>query len=65
MPTAKRKTHTSSEVKDRYNKQHYRAYTAKVKFELFDALEAYQTKHGLSRPEFLAKALETLEQLEK
>jgi hypothetical protein len=62
---AKRKTHTSSEVKDRYNRQHYKAYTAKVKFDLYDALEAYQKRHGLSRPEFLARAIETLEQLEK
>ena len=61
----KRKTHTSSEVKDRYNRQHYKAYTAKVKFDLFDELEAYQQRHGLSRPEFLTKALEMLKSLEK
>ena len=52
----KRKTHTSSAVKQRYNSKHYKKFTMEVKFELFDRIEAYRKKENLSRAEFLQNA---------
>ena len=60
MPTTKRKTHTSSEVKRRYNDKHYKRFTADIKFELYDELAEYIKRNGISRAEFLQKALEAL-----
>ena len=50
--------YTSSEVKDRYNAKHYKPWQVKLKFELFDELEAVRAEAGMSRSEFLAWALE-------
>ena len=57
----KRKTHTSSAVKQRYNSKHYKKFTMEVKFELFDRIEAYRKKENLSRAEFLQRAMDRLE----
>ena len=57
----KRKTRTSSAVKRRYNAKHYKKFTAEIKFELFDRVEGYREKEGISRAEFLQRALEKLE----
>ena len=58
---SKRKTHTSSKVKNRYNAKTYKNYRAAIKPELFDRIEAYSKKEGLSRPQFLARAIEELD----
>jgi hypothetical protein len=57
---AKRKTHTSSEVKRRYNEKHYKRFSADIKIEFFNELAEYIEREGLSRSEFLAKAFEAL-----
>ena len=59
--TAKRKTHTSSEVKARYNKKTYRQFAARVKPDLSQRLEDYTTREGISKPEFLQRATDVLE----
>ena len=57
----KRKTTTSTAVKQRYNSRHYKKFTMEVKFELFDRIEEYRKKENLSRAEFLQRAIEKLE----
>lgn len=57
----KKKPRTSSVVKRRYNAKHYKKFTAEIKFELFDRVEGYREKEGISRAEFLQRALEKLE----
>lgn len=54
----KRKTRTSSAVKNRYNAKHYKAFQARLKPELADGIEEYITARGITRPQFLAEALE-------
>lgn len=56
----KRKTHTSTAVKNRYNQKHYKVFRASIKPDLYDQIESYKEKHGLSNPQFLAKAIEAL-----
>ena len=57
----KKKPRTSSAVKRRYTAKHYKKFTAEIKFELFDRVEGYREKEGISRAEFLQRALEKLE----
>ena len=57
----KRKTHTSSAVKNRYNQKHYKVFRASVKPELYEQIEDYKNKNSLSNPQFLAKAIEALQ----
>lgn len=45
--------YTSSEVKNRYNKKTYSAWTAAIRKEEFAEIEALREKTGLSRTEFL------------
>lgn len=56
----KRKTRTSSAVKNRYNQSHYKVFRASIKPELFEKIEDYKKKNDLSNPKFLEKAIETL-----
>lgn len=56
--SAKRKTHTSSEVKRRYNAKTYKRFSADIKFELADRVEAYLQREGISRAQFIANAIE-------
>ena len=58
----KRKTHTSSEVKRRYNEKHYKRFLADIKIEFFDELTEYIEREGISRSEFLARAFEALKE---
>ena len=48
---------TSSAVKRRYNAKTYRNWTAALKFEFYDELEA--AKGSMSRPEFLKVLLDS------
>jgi hypothetical protein len=57
----KRKTHTSSAVKNRYNAKAYKKYQASIKPELYNQIEAYTAKEGISKPEFLERAINALE----
>lgn len=58
----KRKTHTSSAVKNRYNQKHYKVFRASVKPELYGEIEEYKKENNLSNPQFLAKAIEKLKE---
>lgn len=57
----KRKTHTSSAVKNRYNKKAYRQVATQVKPELAERIQAYRTREGISMAQFLARAIEALD----
>lgn len=57
----KRKTKTSSAVKNRYNAKAYRKFQAAIKPDLFQRIEDYTTKEGISKPEFLERAINTLD----
>ena len=52
--------YTSSEVKYRYNKKTYKAFNVQIKPELFEKIDSYCKENGLSRSQFLEKAIETL-----
>ena len=56
----KRKTVTSSAVKNRYNQKHYKVFRASLKHELYDEIENYKKENNLNNPQFLAKAMEIL-----
>ena len=56
----KRKTHTSSAVKRRYNEKNYKNFRAAIKPELYDRIDEYLKQEGISRPEFLLRAIENL-----
>lgn len=56
----KRKTHTSSAVKNRYNAKNYKNFRAAIKPELYDRIDEYLKQEGISRPEFLLRAIENL-----
>lgn len=57
----KRKTKTSSAVKNRYNAKAYRKFQAAVKPDLSQRIEDYTTKEGISKPEFLERAINALD----
>lgn len=56
----KRKTHTSTAVKRRYNEKSYKKITVQVKPELADQIAAYREAQGLSMSQFLQRAMEAL-----
>ena len=57
----KRKTHTSTAVKNRYNAKAYRKFQAALKPDLSQRIENYTAKEGISKPEFLQRAIEALD----
>ena len=57
---AKRKTHTSSAVKNRYNAKNYKNFRAAIKPDLYERIDEYIKQEGISRPEFLLRAIENL-----
>lgn len=54
---SKRKTHTSTAVKNRYNAKHYKVFQVRVKPDLYDGVAAYMRRFGWSRSEFLSQSL--------
>lgn len=56
-----RKTHTSSTVKNRYNKKAYRQISAQIKPELAERISAYKARECISMPELLSRAMDALE----
>ena len=56
----KRKTKTSSAVKNRYNAKHYEVWRASLKPQLYEEIQEHQEREGLSRPQFLERAMEAL-----
>jgi|GEM_PF-5836657 len=57
----KRKTHTSSTVKRRYNQKAYKSITVQVKPELAERIQDYKTREGISMSELLVRAMSVLE----
>ena len=57
----KRKTRTSTAVKRRYNEKHYKKFQADIKTELHERITAYTAKEGISKPEFLERAINVLD----
>lgn len=62
MDEQKRKTHTSTEVKARYNKKAYKSFSVRVKPDFYDELITFCKDNNLSYSEFLKKALDILKQ---
>ncbi|MBQ9521682.1 MAG: hypothetical protein IJR72_03830 [Oscillospiraceae bacterium] len=58
MPDEKRKTHTSSEVKRRYNAKAYGAVTAMLPKELVTAFKAKCAETGVSQASVVKAAIE-------
>lgn len=57
----KRKTHTSSAVKNRYNAKAYRKFQASIKPDLAQQIDSYTAKEAISKPEFLERAIKALD----
>lgn len=61
MDNPKRKTRTSSTVKNRYNKKTYRQFATQIKPDLSSRIDAYTKSQGISKPQFLRQAIEALD----
>ena len=61
----KRKTKTSSAVKNRFNAKNYKKFQANVKPGMAARIEKYLEQEGISRPEFLERAINALSPDEK
>ena len=57
----KRKTTTSTAVKNRYNAKAYKQYSTRIKPALSQRIDAYTEREGLSKPQFLEQAIEALD----
>ena len=51
---------TSAEVKQKYNKQHYRQFASNIKFDLYDEIQSYIDAEGISKAKFLERAIQKL-----
>lgn len=58
MPEAKRKTHTSTEVKRRYNEKTYTLISASVQKETAAAFKAKCAAEGIPQAQIIKKAIE-------
>lgn len=56
----KRKTHTSSEVKNRYNAKAYKKFQTLVKPDLYEQIDGYMTQEGINKVQFLQRAIQVL-----
>ena len=56
----KRKTHTASAVKRRYNEKNYKKFRAAIKPDLYERIDEYIKDEGISRTEFLLRAIEKM-----
>lgn len=57
----KRKTRTSQAAVNRYNKKTYKQFAARIKPDLSQRIEDYIAKEGISKPEFLERAINIIE----
>ena len=57
----KRKTHTSSAVKRRYNQKAYKSITVQIKPELAERIQIYKEHQGISMSELRSCAIAALE----
>lgn len=51
---------TSSAVKYKYNQKTYKAFNVQVKPDIFNRIDNYCKSHGISRSQFLVKAINIL-----
>ena len=58
MPEAKRKTHTSTEVKRRYNEKTYTLISASIPKETAAAFKAKCAAEGIPQAQIIKKAIE-------
>ena len=58
MPEAKRKTHTSTEVKRRYTEKTYTLISASVPKETAEAFKAKCAAEGIPQAQIIKKAIE-------
>lgn len=54
--------HTSTAVKDRYNKKAYKQFNIKIKPDLYEKIDNFCKDKELSRSEFLTLAIEKLKE---
>lgn len=52
--------HTSSTVKNRYNKKNYKQFATQIKPDLYEEIDGFCKDNSLSKPEFLKLAIEIL-----
>ena len=57
----KRKTKTSQAAVNRYNAKAYKQFAARIKPDLAQRIEDYTGKEGISKPEFLQRAINELD----
>ena len=55
------KTQTSQAAVNRYNKKTYVQFAARIKPDLSQRIEDYTKREGISKPQFLERAINTLE----
>ena len=53
---------TSWQVKQRYNKKHYKSFAAQLKIELAEEVNEFCKENELSKPQFIKLALEKLKE---
>ena len=59
--TPKRKTRTSSAVKNRYNAKTYKRYQTAIKPPIMERIEDYNEREAISKAQFLERAIEALD----
>ena len=47
-------------MKNRYNEKNYKNFRAAIKPELYGRIDEYLKQEGISRPEFLLRAIENM-----
>ncbi|MEG2429324.1 MAG: hypothetical protein RSA99_02980 [Oscillospiraceae bacterium] len=60
MNEIKRKTTTSTAVKDRWNAKNYKRFETRIKPDFHQEIEEYLVENSLSKSQFLKKAFENL-----
>ena len=62
MTDTKRKTTTSTAVKQRYINKTYTEFRARLRNEYYDEVDAFIRSHGWSKADFVKKAYENLKE---
>lgn len=64
MPETKRRTTTSTAVKQRYIDRTYTEFRAKLRNEIYVEIDTYIQSHGWSKAEFVKRAHEIMQKAE-
>lgn len=65
MEEQKKKPRTSSAVKNRYNAKTYKKFQTHAKPELYQRIEQYIKRVGISKSQFLELAIDALNNIEE